>query len=261
MRRFLLALVAVGVLLGPTAGTAGAIPAIPSSMDALGDSITRGFNACGYYFDCTTRSWSTGEDTSVLSHYTRLRTKNPAMTGHEFNDAKTGAHVSDLDRQAQLAVSHHVDYVTILIGSNDICASTEAGMTDVTTFRSRLDTALTTLKSGLPNAAVFIASIPDLLRLWEVGKDNANARFVWAVAGICQSMLANPTSTAQADVDRRTRVQQREIDYNAQLAAACAAYGGNCKFDNNAVFNFRFALRSEERRVGKECRSRWSPYH
>ena len=22
-----------------------------------------------------------------------------------------------------------------------------------------------------------------------------------------------------------------------------------------------FALRSEERRVGKECRSRWSPYH
>ena len=26
--------------------------------------------------------------------------------------------------------------------------------------------------------------------------------------------------------------------------------------------NMRFtALRSEERRVGKECRSRWSPYH
>jgi len=24
---------------------------------------------------------------------------------------------------------------------------------------------------------------------------------------------------------------------------------------------FNFKLRSEERRVGKECRSRWSPYH
>ena len=24
---------------------------------------------------------------------------------------------------------------------------------------------------------------------------------------------------------------------------------------------FQFAMRSEERRVGKECRSRWSPYH
>ena len=27
------------------------------------------------------------------------------------------------------------------------------------------------------------------------------------------------------------------------------------------VINFSLVLRSEERRVGKECRSRWSPYH
>ena len=26
-------------------------------------------------------------------------------------------------------------------------------------------------------------------------------------------------------------------------------------------FAVAFTLRSEERRVGKECRSRWSPYH
>ena len=26
-------------------------------------------------------------------------------------------------------------------------------------------------------------------------------------------------------------------------------------------FTVRVAIRSEERRVGKECRSRWSPYH
>ena len=29
----------------------------------------------------------------------------------------------------------------------------------------------------------------------------------------------------------------------------------------NAASAFDEALRSEERRVGKECRSRWSPYH
>ena len=28
-----------------------------------------------------------------------------------------------------------------------------------------------------------------------------------------------------------------------------------------ATFHSRTLLRSEERRVGKECRSRWSPYH
>ena len=27
------------------------------------------------------------------------------------------------------------------------------------------------------------------------------------------------------------------------------------------ILNFFVVLRSEERRVGKECRSRWSPYH
>src|SRR5256885_13264181 len=35
--------------------------------------------------------------------------------------------------------------------------------------------------------------------------------------------------------------------------AATPAGGGRCRDDG--------AARSEERRVGKECRSRWSPYH
>ena len=35
-------------------------------------------------------------------------------------------------------------------------------------------------------------------------------------------------------------------------------YGWGEEVESNAV---DFQLRSEERRVGKECRSRWSPYH
>ena len=30
---------------------------------------------------------------------------------------------------------------------------------------------------------------------------------------------------------------------------------------SNDAVNFLNSARSEERRVGKECRSRWSPYH
>src|SRR2546425_343098 len=33
------------------------------------------------------------------------------------------------------------------------------------------------------------------------------------------------------------------------------------KFTKPAGYIFSTPLRSEERRVGKECRSRWSPYH
>ena len=32
-------------------------------------------------------------------------------------------------------------------------------------------------------------------------------------------------------------------------------------YDNNHSNNEKDLTRSEERRVGKECRSRWSPYH
>ena len=31
--------------------------------------------------------------------------------------------------------------------------------------------------------------------------------------------------------------------------------------ETNRAYEDNFAERSEERRVGKECRSRWSPYH
>ena len=32
----------------------------PTSMASMGDSITRGFNACGFFVDCPSRSFSTG---------------------------------------------------------------------------------------------------------------------------------------------------------------------------------------------------------
>ncbi len=115
-------------------------------------------------------------------------------------------------------------------------------MTSVAAFRSSLDSALATLKSGLPNAKVYLISIPDIRRLWQVGSTSGSARTTWSLFGICQSMLANPTSTAQADEDRRNRVRQRVADFNGQLASACAVYGPNCAFDNNAIFNYPFAL-------------------
>ena len=39
----------------------------------------------------------------------------------------------------------------------------------------------------------------------------------------------------------------------------CENFGGNVKISGSK--NSALPIRSEERRVGKECRSRWSPYH
>ena len=46
---------------------------------------------------------------------------------------------------------------------------------------------------------------------------------------------------------------------NAPAAAAASAPAAPA--GNTIPKKARVAMRSEERRVGKECRSRWSPYH
>jgi len=234
------------VLAGSTA--TAAVPAAaqagppPDSIASMGDSITRGFNACGFYVDCPSRSFSTGGNSGVDSHYLRIRAVNPAIAGNTVNAARSGAQVDDLPGQATTVVASGADYVTILIGANDACTSSESSMTPVGEFRGHLDAALGTLRTGLPEARVLVISIPDIKQLWDVGRTSFLARTAWSLFNICQSMLDNPRSFASADVARRDRVQQRVIDYNAELAAACAAYGPNCRFDGNAVFNFPFTL-------------------
>jgi lysophospholipase L1-like esterase len=242
VRRGLLAIVAglTSVLLLPSAPAAA--DGAPSSMAGLGDSISRGFNACGWYVDCTYRSFSTGGSTLVNSHYLRILAKNPAISGRNYNDARSGAKASALPGQATTAVSQKVEYVTILIGANDACTSSESTMTPVTTYRSYLNSTFATLKTLSPRPQVAAISIPDVYRLWQVGHTNAAALAAWSTYGICRSMLYRAWSTSSTDEARRSRVRQRVIDYNTQIAQACTAYGSACKFDNNAVFKYRFSL-------------------
>ena len=218
--------------------TASAHAAYPNSIASTGDSITRAFNDCWFpYVDCPSASWSTG--TSSYSHYRRIQALNPAITGRAYNQAVTGADMADLAGQVQGAVSRGVQYVTILMGANDVCASSEAGMTPVTVFRDQFAAAMGSLTTGLPDARVFVSSIPDIYQLFSLYRYDLSANAVWAIAGICQSMLAYPFSNLPADVARRARVRQRNIDYNTVLAEVCAWYT-RCRFDANAVFNTAF---------------------
>ncbi len=243
LRRLLVVAITVASAVVPAA-SAGVAHAdqlsAPSSMSALGDSVTRAFDSAGWYTDAPSRSWATGDEAGMDSHYLRIRSKNPAINGRNYNDAKTGAKSDALAGQVQQAVAQKAEYVTILMGANDACTPALAQMTSVANYRANIANALTILKKGTPTARVFIASIPDLQQLWNVGKSILRARTAWSLLHVCQSILNNPTSTASADQQRRDHVRQRVIDYNAELAKACADYGTNCRFDHNAVFNYRF---------------------
>ena len=237
------ALLLAGVLgVVTTLSTATADPAktgYPNSMASTGDSITRAYNTCTTTFtDCPMNSWSTGTNPAVNSIYARILSANNLILNHNANDAVSGARMTDLNGQVLNVNAQHVDYVTILMGANDVCTSSEGTMTSVGTFLSQFQTAMSTLSSSSPDARISVASIPDIYQLWSILHTNASATATWNF-GICQSMLANPTSMAQADVDRRARVRQRNIDFNTQLQQVCAQYI-HCRFDNNAAFNTAF---------------------
>jgi lysophospholipase L1-like esterase len=232
------ATMAAATFVAPAAAESAEPLAVPASMASLGDSITRGFNACGWFFDCTSRSWSTGANDGVTSHYERLQGIDPTMSSRS-NLARSGAKVNELPAQAQAAVDRAAGYVTVLIGANDACTSSEDTMTSVADFQVSVTAALDILAASPTPPAVLVASIPDVHRLWEVGKDSSSARTAWSTYQICQSMLANPTSTADADVERRARVRQRVADYNGVLAATCAQHDF-CTDDGQAVFAYPF---------------------
>jgi lysophospholipase L1-like esterase len=191
-----------------------ASPPLPSSMAALGDSITRAYDVCCSYGDHPGQSWSTGSTS---------------------NDAVTGAKMAAAPTQAGQAVSQGARYVTILLGANDLCTSSPSTMTSTTTFRAQFSQAMATLMAQDRKPYVFVSSIPNLYQLWQVLHTNSLARWAWANFHICQSMLAATNTETQ-----RQQVVAREEVFNQILAQECAKYP-RCRWDGGAIYNYQFS--------------------
>jgi lysophospholipase L1-like esterase len=220
--------------------SSAALAAYPNSMAATGDSITRAFNTCSFPFtDCTQNSWATGTEATVNSFYLRIRAVNSGIEGRAFNDARSGARMSNLPEQATTVAGQRVEYAVIEMGANDVCTSEEGNMTSVASYRSNLETAMRTLTERLPSARISVGSIPNIYQLWSLLHTNRSAVSTWSSLGICQSMLRNASSTTREDEERRLRVQRREVEFNGVLAEVCARYAA-CQWDRNTGYEFRF---------------------
>lgn len=242
-RRALATLAASAVLISGSllgVGSATAVPnPYPTKMAALGDSITQASMTCSSLLSCPTYSWSTGTNASVSSHASRIRAAGvTSLVANNYSVA--GALSSALNGQAQKAVAMGAQYVTVEIGANDACTKTVAAMTPVETYRTNVRAALTTLANAGTTQQVFVASIPNIKLMYDVSKSKVSARLAWALLKTCQSMLAAPTSTKAADVQRRDAVQARVNAYNQVLAEECTT-ARKCKYDGGAtaaiVFN------------------------
>ncbi|SFC03683.1 SGNH/GDSL hydrolase family protein [Streptomyces aidingensis] len=217
----------------------------PESLAALGDSITTGFDACSILVDCPEVSWATGTEPGLES----LAQLLPAEEA--WNEAVSGARMADLPEQARRAVAHEPELLTVMIGANDACAPDVASMTPVGDFRSDFTEAMDIIRGALPTAQIYVASVPDLHRLWTVGQENALARQIWRF-GICPSMLGRPSSEeAEEATARRAAVRERVQEFNAVLREVCAA-DERCRYDEGAVFEYPFTTAEL---------SRWDWFH
>ncbi|MFB8209549.1 SGNH/GDSL hydrolase family protein [Streptomyces sp. NPDC056010] len=221
----------------------------PKSIAAVGDSITRGFDACSVLADCPEVSWSTGTDSSVRSLAVRLLGASGAVD-HSWNHAVTGARMAQLPEQMALAADEDPDLVTVMIGANDACRDSVRSMTPVADFRRSFETSLRELRAGAPKAQVYVSSVPDLKRLWSQGRGNPLGKQIWKL-GICKSMLSDADDMGAAAVARRTAVQERVVAYNEVLREVCAK-DRRCRYDGGAVFDYRF--------TGKQL-SQWDWFH
>ncbi|MFD5050732.1 SGNH/GDSL hydrolase family protein [Streptomyces tendae] len=229
--------------------TAPAWDASPASVAAVGDSITRGFDACAVLSDCPEVSWATGSSAEVDSLAVRLLGKADAAE-HSWNYAVTGARMADLTDQVTRAAKREPELVAVMAGANDACRSTTAAMTPVADFRAQFEDAMATLRKKLPKAQVYVSSIPDLKRLWSQGRTNPLGKQVWKL-GLCPSMLGDADSLDSAATLRRNTVRDRVSDYNEVLREVCAK-DRRCRTDDGAVHEFRF---------GTDQLSHWDWFH
>ena len=219
----------------PVPGASPAWDSAPDSLAAVGDSLTTAFDACDPLAECPRASWATGTSPSVDSLARRLLDQPER---NSWNLAETGATVSDLPAQMTRAAAHEPELVTVLVGANDACRPSVDAMTPVADFRARFTEALRALWEESPQAQVYVASIPDLERLWEIGRGTPEARQAWRW-GICPSLLHAPQADDAAAKDRRAQVSDRVRAYNSVLADVCAAER-RCRWDGGAVHDYRF---------------------
>ncbi|WP_432113498.1 SGNH/GDSL hydrolase family protein [Streptomyces sp. S1] len=210
--------------------------ASPASLAAVGDSITRAFDACSLLSDCPEASWATGTDAAVNSLALRLLGPEKAAA-RSWNLARTGARMAELPEQMTAAAARKPELVTVMMGANDACRPTPALMTPVADFRASFTAALARLRTAAPKAQVYVASVPDLKHLWSTGR-LGGAAGVWDL-GICGAMLADATNLGPEAERRRTTVAERVDAYNGVLAEVCAK-DERCRYDGGAVHRFRF---------------------
>jgi len=211
---------------------------VTGSLAVVGDSMTLAATACGTPEACVEASWAVGTDPAVDSIADRLAQLEGSRPEVDAI-AKLGARASWARSAVDTLADSPPDIVLVLLGANDACAASMSEVTPAPDFAADYLAVLTTIREVAPDARVVAYSVPDLLRLWELGRGDAETVEAWEKSPSCRSLLAAADSDATADAERRAEIGALVTDYNLAIEAACAATAG-CTTDQGAVHATRF---------------------
>lgn len=202
---------------------------------SVGDSITSGFNT-KYIGDIANRkySWSTGDSQRVASHFNKLKDLLLTQIVDRKNVAKSRSTSFDLAKQLGKISFPRIDYMTILIGANDVCDWNANHAYDLAQFKNNISEIITTVIAQNDEVKILIPAIPDMYHLYEIGKQRC--QFKWNMFGVCPRLLHSRRTTAE-----RQDFRARLIDANQVLAELAADHLNNVKYIGE-LFDFRFTI-------------------
>jgi len=230
---------------------------VPKRLSSTGDSISEAIDAelpaANHW-----ASWVNGYHgfwewlfglTNAYSHNQRI-TKNFGSYGRKnFMEAKSGADMFDFPGQAAQAVSHQAQYVTVLMGHNDVCQNHPSEIPTDGEFEENFRAGMKILSQGLPEGAtIYVVGIVDIYRLWEIARDKralgiVDCEVLWATSALGWYPCATMLSPFNSDADREA-TRNRNIAFNKILQSVTEEYGGKDPkrryFYTDVVFQYPF---------------------
>ena len=199
----------------------------PTSIAAIGDSITTGACPDPTCADRPENSWSTGRNPAVRSHFLRLRAiRKGTVQIKKFNLASSGsATMADFAFQATEAVRDRAAYATVELGENDLCSGTKPDV-----FRAELERGLKVLSRGRVPVKVLLLSIENEAAHWRALRHDPKAASALRAGATLDCGLGyTATSSLLSKVETRARL------LNGILAAVCSEHP-DCLYDRGTYF-------------------------
>lgn len=224
----------------------------PFIIGALGDSITTGFDSY-HLLSEPSGSWSTGwgkfED--FESHKMKLEKllEKPVVA---FNMAIPGvtSRMLDFETKRLLKKAKAPDYVTILIGANDACHWKDNSKKNQDKYKANVASSVAKLTLANPKVKILLVPVPNMNRLWELGKDNKKCLAVWRGLNMCDPLFGRNVTD-----EEREHFSDRIKGINSSLKEISEKYPTNV-----AYYDFLTEIEFDEEYISKIDCFHPSPY-